>query len=248
MYHNKKVSIIIPTYNEEGSIQQVINAFYATGYVDEVIAVDNKARGQTAQLIAATLATHIKEYDKQGYGHALMRGLNEATGDLLVMCEADGTFSPQDLIKFLIYSDDFEVVLGTRTSRAAIWSGAFMPFPVRVGNWAVAKFLEVLHNGPTLTDVGCTYKLISRAALNQIRDLFTRSNGDGRFSPELMIWIIRSGIKPIEIPVNFMSRVGESQYTGSIWKAAKLGFRMMILIARYKFTRLSRGETPELAV
>ena len=238
MFEGKKVSVILPTYNEEGSIQQSINGFYATGYVDEVIAIDNKARGQTAQLIAATSATHIKEYDKRGYGHAIMRGLNEATGDLLVMCEADGTFSPADLEKFLIYSRDFDVVLGTRTSRAAIWSGAFMPFPVRFGNWAVAKIVEVLHNGPTLTDVGCTYKLISRNAYNKIKDLFPLSDGGGRFSPELMIWILKRGFQPIEIPVNFKSRVGESQYTGSIWRAAKLGFKMIPLIVWYKFTNL----------
>ena len=167
-----------------------------------------------------------------------MRGLNEATGDLLVMCEADGTFSPADLEKFLIYSRDFDVVLGTRTSRAAIWSGAFMPFPVRFGNWAVAKIVEVLHNGPTLTDVGCTYKLISRNAYNKIKDLFPLSDGGGRFSPELMIWILKRGFQPIEIPVNFKSRVGESQYTGSIWRAAKLGFKMIPLIVWYKFTNL----------
>ncbi len=238
MYKEKKISVIIPTYNEEGSIKQVIEGFYATGYVDEVIAVDNKAKGKTAEIINATKATHIKEYEKLGYGHAIMRGLNEATGDLLIICEGDGTFSPDDLEKFLIYSRDFEVVFGTRTSRAAIWSGAFMPFPVRFGNWAVAKFLEVIHNGPTLTDVGCTYKLISRSALNKIKDLFLYSKGDGCFSPELMIWILRRGLRPIEIPVNFKERVGESQYTGDTWKAAKLGFRMCLLILKYKFIKI----------
>ena len=238
MYNGKKVSIIIPTYNEEGSIKQVIEGFFATGFVDEVVAVDNKARGRTAELILETKARHIQEYDRRGYGNAIMRGLKEATGDLLVMCEGDGTFSPHDLEKFLIYSSDFEVVLGTRTSRAAIWSGAFMPFPVRFGNWAVAKFLEVLHNGPTLTDVGCTYKLISRSAFDKIKDLFSYSRGDGSFSPELMIWLLRRGLRPIEIPVNFKERVGESQYTGDTWKAAKLGFWMCLLIVRYKFTSL----------
>lgn len=238
MFEGKKVSVIIPTYNEEGSIQQTINDFYATGYADEVIVVDNKAKGQTAQLIAATFATHIKEYDRRGYGHAIMRGLKEATGDLLVMCEGDGTFLPADLEKFLIYSRNFEVVFGTRTSRAAIWSGAFMPFPVRFGNWAVAKLLEILHNGPTLTDVGCTYKLISRSAYKKIKDLFHYSSGDGRFSPEFMIWLIRKGIKPIEIPVIFRQRVGESQYTGNMRKAAWLGLKMVLLIIKYRFIKV----------
>lgn len=179
MYKNRKVSVIIPTYNEADSIADVINGFFATGFVDEVIAVDNNALGNTKQEIEKTKARRVVE-TKQGYGRALMRGLKEAEGDLIVMTEADGTFDPKDIHKFLLYSDDFPVVFGTRTSRASIWSGAFMPFSVRFGNWAVAKFLEVLHNGPTLTDVGCTYKLISRDALEKIIPLFPLSRGDGK--------------------------------------------------------------------
>jgi glycosyltransferase involved in cell wall biosynthesis len=238
MYQGKKVSVIIPTYNEEGSIAGVIDAFFATGLVDEVVAVDNNARGNTAQEIQKTKARHIRETENQGYGHAIMRGLREATGDLLIMVEADGTFEAKDIRKFLEYSDDFDVVFGTRTSRAAIWSGAFMPVSVRIGNWAVAKLLEVIHNGPSMTDVGCTYKLISRKAFDSIKDLFLRSPGDGTFSPELMLWLIRRKFKPIEIPVNFKARIGDSMYTGSVWKAARLGFRMAIRIIGYRFVKI----------
>lgn len=237
MFENKKVSVILPTYNEEKSIAGVINEFFATGFVDEVIAVDNNALGKTEKEIKKTKAKYIKE-DKQGYGYAIMRGLKEASGDLLVIAEADGTFEEKDLIKFLLYSRDFEAVFGTRTSRASIWSGAFMPFPVRFGNWAVAKFLEVLHNGPTLTDVGCTYKLITRPVYEKIKDLFIISDGSGTFSPELMIWLIRRGIKPIEIPIIFKPRVGKSMYTGSILKAAWLGMKMVWLIFYYRFKKI----------
>jgi glycosyltransferase involved in cell wall biosynthesis len=238
MYHGKKVSVIIPTYNEEKSIGRVINDFFATGFVDEVIAVDNNARGDTKGEILKTKAIHIHESKNQGYGHAIMRGLKEATGDLLVITEADGTFDAKDIEKFLIYSGQFDVVFGTRTSRAAIWSGAFMPFPVRFGNWAEAKVIEVLHNGPTLTDIGCTYRLISRKALENIKHLFPRSKGNGTFSPEMMIWLLRRGFKPIEIPVNYLPRVGDSMYTGSIWKAAKLGLHMLWVIVAYRFKKV----------
>jgi glycosyltransferase involved in cell wall biosynthesis len=237
MYKNKKVSVVIPTYNEAGSIRAVIDGFFATGFVDEVIVVDNNALGNTKEEIEKTKARRVLESEHQGYGHALMRGLREATGDLIVTCEADGTFEPDDIHKFLLYSDDFPVVFGTRTSRASIWSGAFMPFPVRFGNWAVAKVVEVLHNGPTLTDVGCTYKLISREVLEKLKPLFPLSRGDGKFSPEFMIWTIRKGFEPIEIPVMFKPRIGQSMYTGSVWKAAKLGFKMIPLIVKYRFKR-----------
>ena len=238
MYKHKKVSVVIPTYNEANSIASVVNGFFETGFVDEVVVVDNNALGNTKAEIEKTKARRIVESENQGYGHAIMRGLREARGDLIIMCEGDGTFDPEDIHKFLLYSDNFSVVFGTRTSRASIWSGAFMPFPVRFGNWSVAKFLEVMHNGPTLTDVGCTYKLINREALETIIQLFSLSKGDGKWSPEFMIWTIRKGFDPIEIPVIFKPRVGQSMYTGSIWKAAKLGFKMLPLIVKYRFKKI----------
>lgn len=237
MYRNKKISVIIPTYNEAESIREIVNGFFETGFADEVIVVDNNALGNTKEEVGKTKALLVEE-KKQGYGFALMRGMLETSGDLIVMTEADGTFLPKDIEKLLSYSGEFEAVLGTRTSRAAIWSGAFMPFPVRFANWLWAKFIEALFNGPVLTDVGCTYKLISRKALEKIKPLFRMSKGDGRFSPELMIWLIKKDINLIEVPVIFKQRVGESVYTGSTWKAAKLGFKMLPLIIQYKFKKI----------
>lgn len=236
MYKNKKVSVVFGTYNEEKSIRSEIDAYFSTGLVDEVIAVNNSALGNTKQEIEKTKATRVVE-TKQGYGYAYMRALMEATGDIIVLTEVDGSFLPSDINKFLLYSEHFPVVFGTRTSRAAIWSGAFMPFPVRFANWLWAKIIEVLYNGPVLTDVGCTYKLINRETLEKIKRYFKYSRGDGRFSPELMIWIIKNEKKIIEIPVIFKERVGESQYTGSTIKSAILGFKMLPLIFKYKFRK-----------
>lgn len=238
MFDSKRVSVVIPTYNEEGSIRDVIEGFFATGVVDEVVAVDNNARGNTAGEILKTRARHVQEKEHQGYGHAIMRGLKEATGDLIVVVEGDGTYDPEDIRKFLLYARDFDVVFGSRTSRATIHGNAFMPESVRVGNWAVAKFLEVLHNGTVITDVGCTYRLLSRAALQRITPLFPLSDGSGTFSPEMMLWIFRKGLKAVEIPVMYRERVGDSMYTGSVWKAALLGIRMLSLIVYYRFIRL----------
>lgn len=237
MYKSKKVSVVIPTYNEEKSIRGVIEGFFNTGVVDEVIVVDNNALGNTKEEIEKTKAKRIVE-KKQGYGSALMRGMLESSGDLIVMCEGDGTFEPEDIHKFLVYSDIFPVVFGTRTSRASIWSGAFMPFPVRFANWLWAKIIEVMYNGPVLTDVGCTYKLIHRPALKRLIPLFKHSEGGGKFSPEFMIWILKSGLVPIEIPIIYKERVGESGYTGNIWRATKLGLKMLPTIIRYKFIKL----------
>jgi hypothetical protein len=113
-----------------------------------------------------------------------------------------------------------------------------MPFPVRFANWLWAKVIEVLYNGPVLTDVGCTFKLVDRNSLEKIKKYFKYSKGDGTFSPELMIWLTSHEKKIIEIPVIYKERIGESGYTGSTWRAAKLGLKMLPLMFRYRFKKL----------
>ena len=238
MYKNKKVSVVISTYNEAQSIGSVIDGLFDTGFVDEIVVVDNNALGNTREEVVKTKAKLVTE-TKQGLGFGLKKGFEEAKGDLIIVIDADGTYQSKDIEKLLSYSDEFDAVLGTRTSRSAIWSGAFMPFPVRVANLIWAKIVEFLYNGPLLTDVGCLYKLISRDALDKIKDLFPRSRGDGLFNIEMVIWLLARKVKTIEIPIIFKERVGESMYVGkSIWKAAKWGLKMIPVIIKYQFKKV----------
>ena len=87
----KNVSVILMTYAERGSIRATIEGFFATGLVDEVLVVNNNAETGTSEEVAQTLAREVFE-SRQGYGWASRRGLAEATGDLLVLAEPDGTF------------------------------------------------------------------------------------------------------------------------------------------------------------
>ncbi len=227
MYLNKKVSVVLPVYNEEENIGQAIHDFFQQPSVDEVIAVDNNSHDGSENAIKNTRARYILE-TKQGYGAALQRGLSEATGEILVTVEPDGTFRAEDIDKLLIYGQDFDVVVGTRTSRALIWTGANMDFVMRMGNWAVAKLLEYLFNGPSLTDVGCTYKLIHRNAYERIKYTFTVSGN--WFSPEYLIRVLQNKLTMVEVPVFYGRRIGISKITGKRSKAVRLGFRMIIFI------------------
>jgi len=232
MYKNQKVSVVLPAYNEEKNIQKAVNNFFATGLVDEIIVVNNNSDDNTVAEAKKTKAKIVTE-KRQGYGWANRRGLAEANGDIIVTCEPDGTFIAGDILKLLIYSDEFDVVFGTRTSKELIWDGANMGWFLRLGNVFVAKFLEYFHNGPCFTDVGCTFKLIKKNALKKIQKKFTV--GTSHFSPEFMILCIKNNIPTIEIPVNYKGRIGQSKITGTFWKAFKLGLIMMGLIIRYKF-------------
>ncbi len=227
MWKNQKVSIVFPAYNEEKNIRCAILEFFSCKYVDEILAVDNNSKDNTANEIKKTKAKYILE-KKQGYGHALMMGMSEAKGDIIITAEPDGTFISKDVEKLLLYSDEFEVVFGTRTSKSLIWDGAKMDWFLRVGNVFVAKLLEYVHNGPCLTDVGCTLKLIKRKSYLKIKNQL--NVGGSYFSPEFMLVCIKNKLKCVEIPVNYKKRIGESKITANFWKSFKLGLKMIWLI------------------
>src|SRR4029079_14861810 len=105
-------------------------------------------------------------------------GLQEARGDLLVLTEPDGTFLPADIVKLLAYSDDCDAVFGTRTARDVIWRGANRGAFLKWGNWAAAKLVEALFNTSHLSDVGCTYRLITRETLQFIQPGFSVAGSD----------------------------------------------------------------------
>jgi len=235
MWKGKSVSIIFPTFNEKDSIKAAIEDFFASGYVDEVIVINNNAAEGTHDEVAKTRAKEVFE-EKQGYGYSLMRGLDEATGDIIILSEPDGTFLGRDVIKLLAYSDDFHAVFGTRTSTFLIGEGANMGLFLKWGNVFLAKIIEIFYNTTLLTDVGCTMRLIDRKSLNQIRSYLTE--GSSHFGAQMMLVIIKKKIGFIEVPLNYGKRVGESTVTGSSWKAFVLGLRMSGLIVMYKFKQL----------
>ena len=233
MYGQRTVSIVLPAYNEEHNIRQAVEDFFDTGVVDEVVVVDNNSRDRTADEVRLTRARLVQE-SKQGYGNALRRGLREATGDLIIMAEPDGTFVARDVLKLLAYSEDFEMVCGTRTTQELIWEQANMGWFLRQGNWVVAKMVQLLFDGPSLSDCGCTMRLTHRTALAKILDDMTV--GASHFLPEMVILALRKNLKIIEVPVNYRGRIGESKITGTLKGTLRTGFRMIGTILRYRLT------------
>lgn len=231
MWHGKAVSVVLPTYAEVGSIREVIDGFFATGVVDEVLVVDNNAEDGTAAEVARTRARVVHE-PQQGYGHATRRGLLEATGDLVVVSEPDGTFLPADITKLLVYSGECDVVFGTRTTRELIWADANMDWFLRWGNWAVAKLIEVLFNTNHLSDVGCTYRVLRRPVAQSIGRRMRV--GGSHAGVEVMLLAITSGVRAVEVPLNYLPRVGVSSVTGKRLVAVEVGTRMIALILRFK--------------
>ena len=235
-WENKRISLILPTYNEKDSIKDVIERFDALGVFSEIIVINNNAVDGTTAEVAQTNAIEIVE-TTQGYGAAILRGFVESKGDLIAVCEPDATFVEKDIFKLLAFADSFDVVYGSRTMNDMIWEGANMGWFLRVGNWAVAKLMQVLFNTTSLTDVGCTYRLIHRENMLEIvRKAKVTSNF---FGPEMMLLSILSGFKVVQIPITYKKRVGESSVTGDKVKAFKLGIQMIKLIVTTRFSSFS---------
>lgn len=234
MWKNKKVSVILPTYNEKDSIAGIIRDYFDTGYVDEVVVVNNNAAAGTKEAVDCTKARQVFETE-QGYGYAIRRGLDEAKGDLIVISEPDGTFRASDMIKLLVYSDDYDAVWGTRTDIRFIEKGANMGMAMRLGNLFVAKLLQLLFNTTRLSDVGCTLKLYRREVLDLIKKHF--KVGREHFGVELMVLSALEGINIVEVPVNYNKRVGKSSVTGNFSKTSILALQMTMTILYYFMTR-----------
>lgn len=230
MVNNKKVSVILPTYNEKDSIRKVIQDFEALKIFDEIMVVNNNAVKGTSEEVAGTSAIEIFE-SEPGYGSAIQRGLKETKADLIFVCEPDDTFVADDVFKFLAYIDDVDVVLGSRTVKNFIGKGANMGHFLKVGNWFVAKMMQVLYRTNSLSDVGCTFRLIKRSALDKMQSSFRVKTGF--FGPEMMLLTKHFDIPFVQIPIKYQARVGESSYTGDFYKAFKLGMQMIWFIITF---------------
>lgn len=235
MWKKKTITVVLPAYNEKANIQAAIADFRTvthhdgTPVVDEILVIDNNSNDRTADLARAEGARVVKEM-KQGYGHALQRGLKEAETEIIVICEPDGTFVADDIVKLLSYSENFDMVCGTRTTRELLFKEANMGWFLRVGNILVAKLMEVLYGTTSLSDCGCTFRLISRAATEAI--LPNLVVGKSHFLPNMIIAARLRGRTFIEIPITYRGRVGESKITGTLSGTWKTGLSMIWLIVR----------------
>lgn len=232
MYRNKTVSVVISTYREKNSIRSFIDDCFTTNFVDEVIVVNNNAEEGTDEEVRKTNAILLYE-KKQGYGNGYRKGLENASGDLIIMTEADGTFLAHDFEKMLLYSEDYDIILCTRTATHAILDGANMGVFLKWGNWAVSKMVEILYGATQLSDVGCTQRLFRKDSLTTLIPTF--KVGGSHFGVEIIVNTIKSNLPFVEIPVTYKKRVGDSSVTGSLLKTWILGLTMIFYIIKRRF-------------
>jgi glycosyltransferase involved in cell wall biosynthesis len=239
MWNGRSLTVVLPTYNEKDSIAECIRGFEKLGFVDEILVVNNNAAPGTSEEVATTSAREVVE-TQQGYGAAIQRGLREATTDLIAICEPDGTFDPADLHKLLAYIGECDFVVGSRTVSTFIWEGANMGWFLQLGNWAVAKLIEILFNTTSLSDVGCTFRVLTKEVVKDLQPSFRDT--ESAFGLEMLLLAVVQRVKVVQIPVNYRPRVGQSSVTGDFRKTLELGFKMIGMVLRTRLRpRLRRA-------
>ena len=232
---NHNIVVAMTAYNDEKSIASAVTEFKTQPDVREVIVVDNNSIDGTSTFASQAGARVVRE-ERQGYGYACMRGLEEALQvpkvNVVVLVEGDMTFSGMDLSKLVPYLDNVDMVVGTRTTQELtnddsqldwfyVWGNTFLAKMVQI------KFFDVRHWGRVrLTDVGCTMRAIRAEALRTVIDQL--NIGGHCFSPHMLMVSISNGLKVVEVPVTFRKRWGESKGAGAgKRKGFGIGLRMM---------------------
>jgi hypothetical protein len=248
-----KAAVAITAYDDAAATAVAAYEFKLQPSVVQVIVVDNNSSDDTAALAGAEGATVVHEA-RQGYGYACIRGLVEglkSDADVIVLTEGDGTFFAEDLPKFLAYIEHSDLVVGNRVVRDMVDGDSQMDHFFTWGNMAVAmllrlRFWDGRHLGPAgLMDVGCTYRVIRRDALERILpDLVV---GGNTFSPHMLLVAIARNLSVVEIPIRFRRRVGQSKGASqSLWKGLQVGLTMIWHIMTFRLP--TQTATPSVEI
>jgi len=225
-----RLVVALTAYNDEESIGGAVADFLGQSNVSKVIVVDNNSRDRTAERAAAAGAIVVTE-ELPGYGRCVYRCFTEALKedcDLILLCEGDLTFSASDIPKFIAYIPHADIVNGTRiVEQLRDFSTQLTTF-MYYGNFFVGKLLECKHIGRgTFTDVGTTYKLLRREALERLMPVLDPAV-NLEFNAHFLDTALAHGVRLVECPVTFHSRVGISK-GGNVnnRRATMVGLRMI---------------------
>ena len=241
----RQICVIMPTFNEESTIKQVVEDFQRQNFVNNVVVIDNKSTDDTVKIAKDCGAKVIEKIENKGYSHSLVLGLKEALktdANIITITESDGTFNGYDLEKMVPYLNNCDMVIGSRQNQVIsekgnqnsaffVWSNFLLAKLIQI------KYLSLDHMGIiNLTDVGCVYRVIKRGALEKIINKLTYPGSDkpvGGVGIGLYITMlgIEEDLKIIEIPVTFKRRIGKSKLTGvGKKKTINIGLRFLWLI------------------
>ena len=205
----KKISIIVPAYNEAPTLRKLVQRILAVPFgIDyEIIIVDDRSVDQTHEIADALGRDNLGKIKilhndiNRGKGYSIQKGFSQATGDVVIVQDADFEYDPNEIPRLLkpILDGEVQVVYGSRFLKGGRPDG--MAFP----NYIANRFLTWLTNclyGCQLTDMETCYKLVKRDILASL-DLTARRFD---FEPEITSKLISRKISILELPITYHGR------------------------------------------
>lgn len=242
--HCTKLSVVVPVYNEIATARAALDALHAKrilGVEIELIIVESNSNDGSREIVTSYRdrpGTKIILEDKpRGKGHAVRAGLKAATGDIILIQDADLEYDLDDYEILLapIIAGRQAFVLGSRHGQ---------------GGWAIRKFDDQPMHALVLNLAHWTFTLMLNASLGiWLRDPFTmykvfrRDCIDGLtfecnrfdFDWELLIKLVRKGYRPVEIPISYTSRSFKEGKKVAFWRDP---LTWMLALVKYRFCRL----------
>jgi len=225
------IKVIIPAYNEQDSIANVINDIPKN--VDEVIVISNNSTDNTETNAKNAGATVLKEVQK-GYGFACLKGLDyinkqEKKPDIIVFLDGDYSDYPEQLTELVspIIDDNIDFVVGSRVKKLRE-NGSMTPQQV-FGNW-LATFLMKLFFGAKFTDLG-PFRAIKYDKL-LILNMQDKTYG---WTVEMQLKALKQKLSYKEVPMKYRNRIGVSKVSGTVKGTIFAGIKILSWIFKYSF-------------
>ena len=226
-----KLSVIIPVYNEQSTIKEVVDAVLAVKMADEIIIVDDGSTDGTREFypeiaaLSPVIQIHLHEKN-MGKGAAVRTGFSKAGGDIFLIQDADLEYDPRDyeMLTRPIVEGKAAVVYGSRFRGGPTKTMFFLHM---IGNKLLTLITNILYN-TILTDMETCYKVF-RADV--VHDMTLRSMGF-EFEPEVTSKVLKRGHRIYEVPISYNGREFDEGKKLNPWKE---GPKALYYLIKYRF-------------
>jgi glycosyltransferase involved in cell wall biosynthesis len=225
-----KICLIIPAFNEENGVGQVIQEI-PKNLISEIVVVNNNSTDNTEKVARENGATVLRE-STPGYGRACLKGIgylkkSETKPDVVVFLDADHSDYPEEMAQLIqpILENKADLVIGSR-ALGNKEQGSMTPQQI-FGNWLATRLLKILYN-VKFTDLG-PFRAIRFDKLLEM-DMQDKTYG---WTVEMQLKAAKLGYRCVEVPVKYRKRIGFSKISGTVKGTVMAGYKILFTIFKY---------------
>ena len=226
-----KISVVIPAFNEEQAIGEVVRAV-PIDRIHDIVVVDNGSADDTATQASLAGARVVFE-PRPGYGSACQAGAKAAAdADVLIFLDGDRSDDPRQLetVAAPVLDNRADLVIGSRI-QGILEKGA-MPLHGRLGNRFIVSLLRLLY-GIDITDIGSFRAIKSQTLFDLKMEQMTYG-----WPVEMVVKAARKGLRIQSVPINYRRRIGKSKVTGTIRGTILATYYMFFVPLKYLFIKV----------